>query len=560
MSKNPNMSKLNSKNLDDSKFTTKKIIIILTLTAFASFIVRLFYFPFDLPLTNDAAGYFWYANDMAILGNFPSDFASENMIGAGQEFPNNGWPAFLSVFFSSMNSNEFLDFVNVQRLIGVTISTLTIIPLYLLISKFLKKHLAILASAVFAFSPRLIENSLLGTTEAPFLLLIITSLCLFLSDKYKLILISFALAALASLVRYEGLLIIIPFTVMFFFRFRKNNKVIGKYLIALSIFILILLPMGYVRTETTGQDGLISHISSGPQYYNLVASDNPEENVLLNFLIKGFTFLMKYSAILIIPMFIIFLPFGIFKFFKNRNENKWTIIIFSLILLIPAFYAYSRGFQEMKYLYILYPFLCICIGYTFGEIEKKINKQNLFFIVSLIGIVSSSFFFTNLMILDFEHQKELYDITDELNEKISTINRDLRWASYIMWVNDDLNKNFPMLKEDLAKSTSIDLIVIGKKSLHDFNNFEDYLLYGKTQGMEYLVLDGHNLHNQMLIHVFENEEEYPFLKKIFEKEIKPTFLKEFKNFIFGSIEYDYPFHVKAFKIDYNEFESITQFN
>ena len=44
------------------------------------------------------------------------------------------------------------------------------------------------------------------------------------------------------------------------------------------------------------------------------------------------------------------------------------------------------------------------------------------------------------------------------------------------------------------------------------------------------------VHNQMLIHVFENEEEYPFLKKIFEKEIKPTFLKEFKNFIFGSIE------------------------
>ena len=265
-------------------------------------------------------------------------------------------------------------------------------------------------------------------------------------------------------------------------------------------------------------------------------------------------------------LFIIFLPFGIFKFFKNRNENKWTIIIFSLILLIPAFYAYSRGFQDTKYLFILYPFLCICIGYTFGEIEKKINKQNLFFIVFLIGIVSSSFFFTSLMILDFEHQKELYDITDELNEKISTINRDLRWVGYIMWVNDDLNKNFPILSKDLSKNTSTDVIVIGKKSLssttpalvHDFNNFEDYLLYGKTQGMEYLVLDGHNLHNQMLIHVFENEEEYPFLKKIFEKEIKPTFLKEFKNFIFGSIEDDYPVHVKAFKIDYNEFENIRK--
>ena len=49
-----------------------------------------------------------------------------------------------------------------------------------------------------------------------------------------------------------------------------------------------------------------------------------------------------------------------------------------------------------------------------------------------------------------------------------------------MWVNDDLNKNFPILSKDLSKNTSTDVIVIGKKSMystvpskiHDFNNFE----------------------------------------------------------------------------------------
>ena len=81
--------------------------------------------------------------------------------------------------------------------------------------------------------------------------------------------------------------------------------------------------MGYVRTETTGQDGLISHkyLVDHNIIIWLLVTARKRTVVLLNFLIKGFTFLMKYSAILIIPMFIIFLPFGIFKFFTpNRNE------------------------------------------------------------------------------------------------------------------------------------------------------------------------------------------------------------------------------------------------
>ena len=133
--------------------------------------------------------------------------------------------------------------------------------------------------------------------------------------------------------------------------------------------------MGYVRTETTGQDGLISHIASGPQYYNLVASDSPEENVLLNFLIKGFTFLMKYSIILIIPMFIIFLPFGIFKFFKNRNENKWTIIIFSLILAISFLFPSGKA---LKYSYQVNDITQepIIAPFTYSILKTETKLQN----------------------------------------------------------------------------------------------------------------------------------------------------------------------------------------
>ena len=132
--------------------------------------------------------------------------------------------------------------MNFQRLTSVSISVLTIIPIYLLSTRFLKKNIAILAASLFAFSPRLIENSLMGNPEQMFLLLVFTSLYLFLSKKHSLITISFVLVGLAALIRYEGLLIFIPYSIMFFLRFRKNNNSIRTYLIAISISVLILLP------------------------------------------------------------------------------------------------------------------------------------------------------------------------------------------------------------------------------------------------------------------------------------------------------------------------------
>ena len=522
-------SKLKKNNLIDTickEFTSKKIIIILAVIGLTSFIIRLNYLPFDLPVTNDASGYFWYANDLSILGHLPSEIASSSPIVTNQ-IPNNGWPSFLSLFFSSLDSNNFLDYMNLQRLTSVSISVFTIIPVYLLSTRFLNKNIAILSTAMFTFSPRLIENSLLGTPEPMFLFLICASLYLFLSKKHSLI-------GLSALVRYEGLLIFIPYSVMFFLRFRKNNNSIKTYMIAISISILILLPMSIARIETTGQDGMISHIVSGPQYYGSMIDTHSEENMLIKFLIKGLTFLMKYIFLLLIPMFIIFLPLGIMRFFKNRNYEKWTIIIFSLTLLIPAFYAYSRGFEDMKYLFILYPLLCIFAGYSFYEITKKIKKQNLTFIILTVGIICSSLFFTNFMIIDFDHEKELYGIAIDLSEKITTINRDYEGVIYFTWVKNDFS-NFPILSSETKNESKIELIRIGKGSQNDFDGLKKYFEFGKSQGMKYLVLDGNNLGTTGLAHIFENEEQYRFLKKIYD-----------------SKDQDYSYHVKAYEIDYNK--------
>ena len=185
-------------------------------------------------------------------------------------------------------------------------------------------------------------------------------------------------------------------------------------------------------------------------------------------------------------------------------------------------------------------------GYEHGTITAILNNQK-FEITSLREDI----------VTDGRHAKVRFtsDWEKDSSRRDFTIN-----SIYMNIIGDiyDPNNGISDLKLGIIRFIGNDERRISEDYLRILRYVRFYLQYGKTQGMEYLVLDGHNLHNQMLIHVFENEEEYPFLKKIFEKEIKPTFLKEFKNFIFGSIEDDYPFHVKAFKIDYNEFENIRK--
>ena len=292
----------------------KNPIFILALIGGLSLAIRLYLVPFDLVLGNDGTSYFWYANDVSILGKLPNEI-SPNI---DTQFPNNGWPIFLSGFFSLIDSTNFLDYMNAQRIISILISVVTVIPIYFLGRKFFNEKYSLVIAALFAFEPRLIENSLLGITEPLYLLLGTIALVLFLSKNNKIIIISFIAAALFCLIRYEGLLIIIPMTIMYFVRFHKNKKQILTYFIAIVIFTMILLPTGFLRSEATGDDGLTSHVLAGGEYYSGMIEDEGN-SIMLEFLSKGISFLGKYFLLVSIPLFLICLPYGIFNLNKKRD-------------------------------------------------------------------------------------------------------------------------------------------------------------------------------------------------------------------------------------------------
>jgi len=558
MSNNTNVEKnKNSKKfdiittLDKSKRARIFFLIALGISALG---IRLYFFPYDVPLFSDATGYFWYAIDMSILNQLPP----------GHSLVNNGWPSFLSVIFQLMDSDNFLDYHNVQRFVGTIFSVATIVPVYVLCSRYFKKSYSLLGATLFIVDPRLIQNSFLGTPESIYIFLMATLLCLFLSDNFKKIYLAFGIAALLALARYEGLLMIIPLSAVFFVRYRKQKKDLIKYAICISIFILILTSMAYLRNETMGQDGFVSHISAGPVYYQASIQEN--DSTLTDFLYLGSINLIKYLGWAQIPSFIIFIPLGVLFLFRSLDYKKITIILSILIMLIPAFYGYSRGFQELKYLYVLYPIFCILACFTFKIFLEKFHRKNLIFCMIIVGLILSSLVFVDWKSMDNEHQREAFQIMSEISDKNMKINTDFgkdgNELIFLHWTRLQNVESFPTLKNSLPEivikyasmpggleSRSIEMRDIneygGWENRIDINNFEDYLTLLKKQKLTHLILDGE--HNTPLFtneelasdlkYIFKNEEDYPFL------------IKEY-----DSKENGYKYHLKLFRIDYDSYD------
>ena len=152
-----------------SPIFSRNSLICLGIIGLAGFLIRFFYFPDGIPIPLDGTLYFWYANDLSVGGAFPY----------GYDIPNNGWPTFLSIFFHSFNSENFLDYMELQRYVTILISVTTIIPIFILCRKFCGSVLSLFGALLFVFQPRIIENSLTGLTEPLFIFISIIMSCSF---------------------------------------------------------------------------------------------------------------------------------------------------------------------------------------------------------------------------------------------------------------------------------------------------------------------------------------------------------------------------------------------
>ena len=520
-------------------FSDIKIQILLVFLA--GIITRIYFTPFELPIILDGAQYFWYAVDTSILGEFPKEY----------NFPNNGWPLFLSIIFNITNPDVFLDFFIVQRLTSIIISAATVIPIFLLCKRFFDTKIAIFGACIFIFEPRLLINSISGLPESIFIFLFTSSIYLFLSQKFKMIYVSFGLVALLSLIRYEGVLLIVPFFVLLFFKFSKHKKNIPKYFLALSIFILLLLPILGLRIEATGSDGIFSHIISQSTFYQSDPVTNANfdtDDDFITKISKGITNMIKFSGWMTIPYLFFFIPGGIILFFKNFNKDRRIIFVFSIIMLIPAFYAFSREFYEMKYLFITLPIL-ILISLSFVEyILRRTKKENVIICLLIIGIIFASIFFLEYKKIDYEREIEAYQIGLKVSEITNIINDYDPESKYVgKKIPQATNLNeFPVLFSEV--SNQITVIqganggeIIGCDSCYEAKSLNEFLNNARNDDLEYLLVDDNPGRPEFIKEILKNESKYTFLEKIYD-----------------SKDDEFTYHVKIFKIDYEKFDNLAK--
>ena len=503
--------------------------------------LRIYYTPLDIPITLDGAQYFWYAIDTSILGELPNEY----------NFPNNGWPVFLSLIFNIVNPDTFLDFHITQRLSSIILSTATIIPIYLICRKFFDSKIAFIGSVIFVFEPRLLLNSIIGLPEALFILLFTSSIYLFLSKNFKKVYIAFALIALLSLIRYEGFLLIFPFSILLFFRFGFAKKNILKYVLAIGIFILILLPAMYIRSESSVEvydfelnkpvkaDGVVSHVVVGAEFFLF-----EKENTLVTQIANGVTNMTKFIGWQMIPYLFFFIPFGIIYFFKNFNLNKKIIFICTVIMLIPAFYAYSREFNETKYLFVMMPLMSVMASSFIEKLITKTTRKNLVICLLIIGIILSAIIFLEYQKVDYKHEAEAYQIGIKISEITDIIND---YDPESRYVNEKIAEatildEFPMLFSNVPKDITVIQGASGGKTAgcdicYEAKSLGGFLDTARSDGLEYLLVDDNPRRPEFIKDVIDNEHEYPFLEKIYD-----------------SKDDGLTYHVKIFKIDYEKFD------
>jgi hypothetical protein len=493
---------------ENNNFPIIKISILIII----ALCVRFIFFDNELPLVLDSLTYFSFSHETKILGHVPEIIT----------FTNLGWTWVLTFFFNIFSFDSAIEYMNLQKIITMVISSLTIIPIYLLCKKFTEKKYAILAASLFIFDPRIIQNSLLGLTDVLYIFLMTFVFVLFFNIQKKYVYFAFSLAALICLIRAEGIFIFITISILFFIKFNNEKKIILKYLICLGIFLLILSPIIIERFELFQDEFLIQNSNE---------LESIDKNLTFN-IIEGIENFSKFFVWVTIPIYLVFLIPGVFLMIKKWKKENFNIIIPIIIMSIPIFYAYFIPAQDTRYLFVLFPFFCIISAFSINTFANKFQntKKILPIILAVIIIISSLFIFEKM---NSVHETESYLISKYLVENTQGINNIYPETKYIR--SAEVVTNFPnhLHKNNFGEFVpKMDVFVINEKNLFEF--IEKY----ENDGLTHIITDENTKRNKILVDLFKSENNYPFLEKILDTK-----------------ELGWQHHFKIFKINYNDFKN-----
>ena len=366
-----------------------KPLISITCIILIGFLIRIYFTPWNLPTNSfDSINFMVEA----------LEYSNGDFSGWSNRFL---WPLVLSVFYLIFNFENNFDYVNLLRILSITISIATIPVVYFIAKKYVDIKYAILATLFFAIEPNLIENSIFGMTEPLFILLGSISFYFIIQSKQKYQLLAFIFAGLAFDTRLNGIVLLILLVITFLIdKNRKKKSTLG---LGILIFFIISLPAHFLIpieeeflpfpiVETIG-NSIKEDVTTYSTY-----SENSSNSIVLDAIKNEFLHIIRIS----IPFLIILVPIGmIYSMVKFDLKHKilFLVIGISLIIAIPQ-YTVSN---EYRNLFFLIPFFCVFSAIGLEKITHNVSLKNIFLIV----------FFAGLILLSGNFLRERYNINEE---------------------------------------------------------------------------------------------------------------------------------------------------
>ena len=526
------MSELNYIN------SKKNIILYLVLILTLGLSLRFYYLPYDVPIVTDGFYSFVYAAKTVFEGNLPIGYGTTNT----------GWANFLALFFSLSDTSDPFYLMQIQRSLSVILSSLTIIPAFFIFRKFVNVRWALFGCLLLIIEPRLLMSSLEGLNYQLFFLLFVLVIALFLTKTKLTLFLSFGCIACATLVRYEGLLLLIPLSTMYFLKF-KDKKSVVKFLGMIFIVIIILAPISVLRIQATenlcyetsfgvrcGSDGFTHNILVGQRFLShtlnaalgqevsetaiYLFNENNEKTdnyavLFVNKIIVSFSALLKFIGLALIPYFAFFVLYNIILRIKNKKSikldwDKKMIVFTASIMFLPALYAYMRGIEEIRYVLIIIPLVCILsISWT-NSISEKISKNLGVIIILMVLVLISSIIFIEFEKRDSIHDRESFLISQKIVE-LTNMTNSFHQSGYVKTAV--LSSSWPVLPE--ASQNGKPIHVFQKVSTNDYDDLAEFIIDSRKYDLRYLVVDEDN---ELFAALRINPTVYPYLIKIFDSD------------------------------------------
>ena len=487
-----------------------------------------------------------------------------------------GWSIFMSPFYLLTDSTDLLDYLNITRILSIAISTVTIIPMYILARRFFDEKYSLMASCLFAFEPHLNYNSVLGLSEPLFIFgIVLASIFILQKNHNWYFYLSFLLAGIVWWVRFNGLVMVMILSIVFFVVYKPSSKNFLKYLVCIGLFLIIVSPILIQRYDQFG-DPLYFAVSDnhfiGDAYSNYAvntkdieysASDYIQDNGVISFVerfgLTGLHIMVLDMFKMLFPYLIFLLPFGVLFSIRSFAQDKdyiksiWILLLVNLGSLIIVFSTWG----DMRLIYHVFPFIIIISTIVIQRVVKHglstfqfSEKQKNFFLVGIISIVIIS---ASILTLRMDESDKLLDqeriefsklLTQKFDGKISAGGDVLRLLTYTQLQDSPyLFKEFKTSAYDFSIGRDSDLFAsenMLERILLYAKSLDELIEIGKKYDLKYIAINKEQPKNDWygyLTNLYDEGEKYPFLTKVLDT--KEIGFKKFK--------------VKVFEINYDKF-------